>query len=60
VNRFGELSGAPGAAAELAQPAAGSRPEADRVLSGIIAPLVRRDPAELCGQICVGSAGECV
>jgi len=42
------------------QPAAGSRPEADRVLSGIIAPLVRRDPAELCGQICVGSAGECV
>lgn len=37
----------------------GSRSEADRVLSGIIAPLVRRDPAELRGRICVGSAGEC-
>ena len=37
----------------------GSRPEADRVLSEIIAPLVRRDPAELRGRICVGSAAEC-
>jgi alkanesulfonate monooxygenase SsuD/methylene tetrahydromethanopterin reductase-like flavin-dependent oxidoreductase (luciferase family) len=37
----------------------GSRSEADRVLSEIIAPLVRRDPAELRGRICVGSAGEC-
>ena len=37
----------------------GSRSEADRVLSGIVAPLVRRDPAELCGRICVGSAAEC-
>ena len=37
----------------------GSRPEADRVLSGIVAPLVRRDPAELRGRICVGSAAEC-
>ncbi len=37
----------------------GSRSQADRVLSGIIAPLVRRDPAELRGRICVGPAGEC-
>ena len=37
----------------------GSRPEADRVLSEIVAPLVRRDPAELRGRICVGSAAEC-
>jgi alkanesulfonate monooxygenase SsuD/methylene tetrahydromethanopterin reductase-like flavin-dependent oxidoreductase (luciferase family) len=37
----------------------GSRSEADRVLSEIIAPLVRRDPAELRGRVCVGSAGEC-
>ena len=37
----------------------GSRPEADRVLSEIIAPLVRRDPAGLRGRVCVGSAGEC-
>jgi len=37
----------------------GSRAEADRVLSEIVAPLVRRDPAELRGRICVGSAAEC-
>ena len=37
----------------------GSRSEADRVLSEVVAPLVRRDPAELRGRICVGSAGEC-
>jgi alkanesulfonate monooxygenase SsuD/methylene tetrahydromethanopterin reductase-like flavin-dependent oxidoreductase (luciferase family) len=37
----------------------GSRSEADRILSEIVAPLVRRDPAELRGRICVGSAGEC-
>jgi alkanesulfonate monooxygenase SsuD/methylene tetrahydromethanopterin reductase-like flavin-dependent oxidoreductase (luciferase family) len=37
----------------------GSRPEADRVLSEIVAPLVRRDPAELRGRICVGSAAGC-
>ncbi len=37
----------------------GSRSEADRVLSGIIAPLVRRDPAELRGRVCVGPAGQC-
>ena len=37
----------------------GSRSEADRVLSEIVAPLVRRDPPELGGRIGVGSAGEC-
>ena len=37
----------------------GSRPQADRVLSGIVAPLVRRDPAGLRGRVCVGSAAEC-
>jgi len=36
-----------------------SRSDAERALSGIVAPLVGRDPAELRGQICVGSAGEC-
>ena len=33
--------------------------EAERVLSEIVAPLVRRDPAELRGRICVGSAADC-
>jgi len=37
----------------------GSRSDAERVLSGIVAPLVGRDPAELRDRICVGSAGEC-
>jgi alkanesulfonate monooxygenase SsuD/methylene tetrahydromethanopterin reductase-like flavin-dependent oxidoreductase (luciferase family) len=37
----------------------GSRSEADGVLSEVIAPLVRRDPAELRGRVCVGSSGEC-
>jgi alkanesulfonate monooxygenase SsuD/methylene tetrahydromethanopterin reductase-like flavin-dependent oxidoreductase (luciferase family) len=35
------------------------RSDAERVLSGVVAPLVKRDPAELRGQICVGSAQEC-
>jgi alkanesulfonate monooxygenase SsuD/methylene tetrahydromethanopterin reductase-like flavin-dependent oxidoreductase (luciferase family) len=37
----------------------GSRSDAERALSGIVAPLVGRDPGELRGRICVGSAGEC-
>jgi alkanesulfonate monooxygenase SsuD/methylene tetrahydromethanopterin reductase-like flavin-dependent oxidoreductase (luciferase family) len=37
----------------------GSRPAAEQVLSGIVAPLVGRDPAELRGRTCVGSADEC-
>jgi alkanesulfonate monooxygenase SsuD/methylene tetrahydromethanopterin reductase-like flavin-dependent oxidoreductase (luciferase family) len=37
----------------------GSGSDAERVLSGIVAPLVGRDPAELRGRICVGSASEC-
>jgi alkanesulfonate monooxygenase SsuD/methylene tetrahydromethanopterin reductase-like flavin-dependent oxidoreductase (luciferase family) len=37
----------------------GSRSDAERALSGVVAPLVGRDPAELRGRICVGSAAEC-
>jgi alkanesulfonate monooxygenase SsuD/methylene tetrahydromethanopterin reductase-like flavin-dependent oxidoreductase (luciferase family) len=37
----------------------GSRSDADRVLSGIVGPLVGRDPSDLRGRVCVGSAGEC-
>jgi len=36
-----------------------SRSDAEHVLSGVVAPLVGRDPAELRGRICVGSADEC-
>src|SRR4249919_209447 len=35
------------------------RSDAERVLSEIVGPLVRRDPAELRGRICVGPAQEC-
>jgi alkanesulfonate monooxygenase SsuD/methylene tetrahydromethanopterin reductase-like flavin-dependent oxidoreductase (luciferase family) len=33
--------------------------EADRVLGGVLAPLLRRDPEELRSQVCVGSPGHC-
>lgn len=33
--------------------------EAERVLSDVVGPLVGKDPAELHGRICVGSAQEC-
>ena len=35
------------------------RTEADRVLRGTLAPLLRRDPDELGAQVCVGSAEHC-
>jgi len=33
--------------------------EAERVLAGVLAPLLRRDPDELRSQVCVGSARHC-
>jgi alkanesulfonate monooxygenase SsuD/methylene tetrahydromethanopterin reductase-like flavin-dependent oxidoreductase (luciferase family) len=35
------------------------RAEADRVLEQVLGPLLNRDPDELRGQICVGSAAHC-
>ncbi len=35
------------------------RADAERVLAGILGPLVGRDPAELRGRVCVGPASEC-
>jgi alkanesulfonate monooxygenase SsuD/methylene tetrahydromethanopterin reductase-like flavin-dependent oxidoreductase (luciferase family) len=35
------------------------RADGDRVLSDVLAPLLRRDPDELRGQVCVGPAGHC-
>jgi alkanesulfonate monooxygenase SsuD/methylene tetrahydromethanopterin reductase-like flavin-dependent oxidoreductase (luciferase family) len=35
------------------------RSEAERVLSEVIGPLLKKDPAELRGRICVGSVHEC-
>jgi alkanesulfonate monooxygenase SsuD/methylene tetrahydromethanopterin reductase-like flavin-dependent oxidoreductase (luciferase family) len=33
--------------------------ESDRVLADVLAPLLNRDPAELGGQVCVGSVDHC-
>jgi alkanesulfonate monooxygenase SsuD/methylene tetrahydromethanopterin reductase-like flavin-dependent oxidoreductase (luciferase family) len=33
--------------------------EADRMLRDVLAPLLRRDPDDLRGQLCIGSAEEC-
>ena len=35
------------------------RSDAERVLSEVVGPLVKKNPAELRGRICVGSAHEC-
>jgi alkanesulfonate monooxygenase SsuD/methylene tetrahydromethanopterin reductase-like flavin-dependent oxidoreductase (luciferase family) len=35
------------------------RREAERALGEVLAPLLRRDPAELRGQVCIGSAEMC-
>jgi alkanesulfonate monooxygenase SsuD/methylene tetrahydromethanopterin reductase-like flavin-dependent oxidoreductase (luciferase family) len=36
-----------------------TRAEGERVLADVLAPLLRRDPAELGAQLCVGPAGHC-
>jgi alkanesulfonate monooxygenase SsuD/methylene tetrahydromethanopterin reductase-like flavin-dependent oxidoreductase (luciferase family) len=35
------------------------RSDRDRVLSDVLGPMLKRDPAELQGQICVGAPEEC-
>jgi alkanesulfonate monooxygenase SsuD/methylene tetrahydromethanopterin reductase-like flavin-dependent oxidoreductase (luciferase family) len=35
------------------------RSDADRVLTDVLGPLLRRDPQELRGQVCVGAPAEC-
>jgi hypothetical protein len=35
------------------------RAEGDRVLSDVLAPLLKRDPGELRGQVCIGPAEHC-
>jgi alkanesulfonate monooxygenase SsuD/methylene tetrahydromethanopterin reductase-like flavin-dependent oxidoreductase (luciferase family) len=35
------------------------RAEADRVLAGVLAPILRRDPGDLRSQVCVGPPGHC-
>jgi len=35
------------------------RAEGDRVLGGVLAPLLARDPEELRGQVCIGPVEHC-
>jgi alkanesulfonate monooxygenase SsuD/methylene tetrahydromethanopterin reductase-like flavin-dependent oxidoreductase (luciferase family) len=55
----GPSGGFPNALATMWTWVTEQRAEADSVLADVIAPLVRRDPAELGPRICVGPAGQC-
>ena len=51
--------GFPNALATMWTWVADDRAEADRVLRDVLAPLLKRDPGELSGQVCVGPAEHC-
>ena len=36
-----------------------ARAETDRMLEDVLAPLLKREPDELRGQVCIGPAGHC-
>jgi alkanesulfonate monooxygenase SsuD/methylene tetrahydromethanopterin reductase-like flavin-dependent oxidoreductase (luciferase family) len=54
-----EPDGFPNALATMWTWVSKDRAEGDRVLTDVLAPVLRRDPDELRGQICVGPAGHC-
>ena len=54
-----EPAGFPNALATMWTWIARDRAEGDRMLAGVLAPLLRRDPDELRAQVCVGSAEHC-
>jgi alkanesulfonate monooxygenase SsuD/methylene tetrahydromethanopterin reductase-like flavin-dependent oxidoreductase (luciferase family) len=51
--------GFPNALATMWTWVADDRAEADRVLTKVLAPVLRRDPEDLRGQVCVGPAEHC-
>jgi alkanesulfonate monooxygenase SsuD/methylene tetrahydromethanopterin reductase-like flavin-dependent oxidoreductase (luciferase family) len=57
--RGGEPDGFPNALATMWTWVTEDRREAERVLTEVLAPLVRRDPDTLRTQVCVGPAGHC-
>ncbi len=59
VRRGREPAGFPCALATMWTWVTEDRAEADRVLAEVLAPLLRRDPAEIRGQVCVGPAAHC-
>ncbi len=54
-----EPGGFPNALATMWTWVSRSRPEGDRVLAEVLAPILRRDPDELRSQVCIGPAGHC-
>jgi alkanesulfonate monooxygenase SsuD/methylene tetrahydromethanopterin reductase-like flavin-dependent oxidoreductase (luciferase family) len=58
-DRGREPEGFPNALATMWTWISEDRAEADRVIAGVLGPLLRRDPEELRGRVCVGPAGHC-
>jgi alkanesulfonate monooxygenase SsuD/methylene tetrahydromethanopterin reductase-like flavin-dependent oxidoreductase (luciferase family) len=54
-----DATGFPSALATMWTWVSKDRTEGDRVLSDVLAPILRRDPDELRSQVCVGPAGHC-
>jgi alkanesulfonate monooxygenase SsuD/methylene tetrahydromethanopterin reductase-like flavin-dependent oxidoreductase (luciferase family) len=54
-----DATGFPNALATMWTWVSQDRAEGDRVLADVLAPILRRDPDELRGQVCVGPAGHC-
>ena len=54
-----DAAGFPNALATMWTWVADDRAEAERVLAGVLAPVIRRDPDELRGRVCVGPPGHC-
>jgi alkanesulfonate monooxygenase SsuD/methylene tetrahydromethanopterin reductase-like flavin-dependent oxidoreductase (luciferase family) len=59
ADRGREPSGFPNALATMWTWVSEDRAEAERVLAGVLAPILRRDPDVLRPQVCVGSAEHC-
>jgi alkanesulfonate monooxygenase SsuD/methylene tetrahydromethanopterin reductase-like flavin-dependent oxidoreductase (luciferase family) len=58
-DRGRDAAGFPNALATMWTWVSKDRAEADRVLSDVLAPVLRRDPDELRAQVCVGPAEHC-
>ena len=54
-----DATGFPNALATMWTWVSRDRAEGDRVLADVLAPILRRDPDELRGQVCIGPAGHC-
>ena len=57
--RARDADGFPSALSTMWTWVARNRAERDRMLTGVLGPLLARDPGELAGQLCVGSAEHC-